>query len=240
MAYGTLFQVFPSNSLLGGLSRSALASLDRNWSVADFDKGQTIMSEDDTNSDVCFLLAGSARVAIFTEGGREVSVLRLRKGDCFGEFSAVDGAPRSASIEATASCVAARLTSEQFRKVLSETPDLSFAFLEVLVGKLRDLTHKISDFNALNADDRIRAELLELFRSISEGRDEFTVECPPTQTEIAARVFSNRETVAREMGRMRHLGLIDRDGRNLFVPSLKAVVNYVDQKGEVSSQKACA
>ncbi len=232
MKSGNPFQVFPEGSLLGQISRSAFCFLAERWSVTEYEKGQTIMSNEDTNSDICFLLTGSARVAIFTESGREVSFMHLGKGDCFGEFSAIDGAPRSACIEAQSTCVAARMSSPQFREVLSTAPDLSLALLEALVQKLRDLTAKVSDFNTLSADDRIRAELLDMAQSHANGRNSFVIERPPTQTEIAARIFSNRETVAREMGRMRNKGLIGRDGRNLCVPSLEALEDYVVSSGK--------
>lgn len=233
MKSGSPFQVFPKSSLLGRVSRSAMSALDANWTVTEYAKGQTILAAEDTRSDVWFLLAGEARVAAYTENGREVSFQSLRKGDCFGEFSAIDGAPRSASIDAQMTCVVARMSSQQFRAVLQKTPDLSLALLESLVGKLRDLTSKVSDFNTLSADDRIRAELLRLAQKNAAGRDRFTIERPPTQLEIAARVFSNRETVAREMGKMRHMGLIDRDGRNLCVQSLAALEAYVESRGVI-------
>jgi len=66
----------------------------------------------------------------------------------------------------------------------------------------------------------------------AKGRDRFVLDRPPTQMEIAARVFSNRETVAREMGRMRNMGLIGRDGRSLCIPSVKALEAYVMQSGK--------
>ena len=226
------FQAFPEQSLLGQISKSSRARLHDTWTMSEFSKGQTIMNDEESNSDVCFLLTGAARVALFTQSGREVSFLHLGKGDCFGEFSAIDGAPRSAGIEARATCVAARMTSHQFREVLREAPDLSLALLEILVKKLRDLTTKVSDFNTMNADDRIRAEIVKLAINHANGQDSFTVQNPPTQIEIAARIFSNRETVAREMGRMRHMGLIGRDGRNLKIGSLKALCHYVETKGD--------
>ena len=230
------FQVFPKETLLGQIDRNALSVLSESWTVTEYEKGQTIMGDEDTNSDICFLLAGSARVALFTESGREVSFLHLSKGDCFGEFSAIDGAPRSASIEAQSTCVAARLSSPKFRDVLREAPELSLALLESLVRKLRKLTSKVSDFNTLSADDRIRGELLELAQRHAEGRETFVVEQPPTQMEIAARVFSNRETVAREMGRMRNLGLLDRDGRSLRITSMRALRTYVESSGKRGQQ----
>lgn len=221
-------QKYPEDSFLGGLSDAAYMALDRRWTVNEYRKGQIVMNSEETHTDVFFLLTGAVRVALFTEAGREVSMLTLRKGDVFGEFSAIDGAPRSASIEALDTCITARLSAEEFRDTLRATPDLSLRMLELLVGKLRGLTSKVSDFNALNADQRIRAELLRLAQAAAAGHDSFVIERPPTQAEIAARVFSNRETVAREMGRLKAAGLLARQGRGLHVPSLRALERELD------------
>ena len=225
--------VFPTGTMLGSLDPEAFRALSSIWTEASFAKGQQIMNAEDANSDICFLLKGEARVAIFTSSGREVSVSPLTAGDCFGEFSAIDGAPRSANIEAEQPCVAARIGGDRFRQVLRNQPEVAFAFLLLLVAKLRDLTAKVTDFNAHNADQRIRGEILRLAEAVAGERDNCRVERPPTQSEIAARIFSNREAVAREMGRLRRAGLIARDGRTLIVPSLERLRDHLDTVDDI-------
>lgn len=221
---------YPKGSILHEVGPKGLDALDQVWTVGEFSKGQMLLQAEETNTDVWFLLSGLARVAVFTETGREVSMFTFERGDSFGEFSAIDSAPRSASIEALTDCVAARLSGPQFRSILANSSEVSDAFLRLLVGKLRDMTAKVSDFSAHTADERIRGELLRIARAASKGRDSFIIDAPPTQAEIAARVFTNRETVAREMGRMRRLGVVDRVGRRIAVPSLEALADYTSGK----------
>ena len=54
------------------------------------------------------------------------------------------------------------------------------------------------------------------------------IERPPTQSELAAVVFSSRESVAREMGRMRKAGVLLRVKRSLHVPSVERLRDYVE------------
>lgn len=220
---------YPKGTILHDVGIAGLDTLDNVWKAGEFAKGRMLMQAEETNTDIWFLLSGLARVAVFTEAGREVSMFTLERGDSFGEFSAIDGEPRSASIEALTDCVAARLSSDQFRQILSKSPDVSGAFLRLLVAKLRDMTAKVSDFSAHTADERIRTEIVRIARAASHGRDQFIIDAPPTQTEIAARVFTNRETVAREMGRMRRKGLIDRVGRRISVASLVDLETYSER-----------
>jgi hypothetical protein len=57
---------------------------------------QTIIDRDEDGNDVFFLVAGRARIVIYSETGREVSFDELEPGACVGELAAIDGAPRSA------------------------------------------------------------------------------------------------------------------------------------------------
>ena len=230
MSFDHTTETFPDGSILHAVGTAGLAALDTLWSVATYDKGQMILQEEDANSDIWFMLTGTARVAVFTESGREVSVVPLQRGDCFGEFGAIDGQPRSASIEAVTDCRTANLTAEAFRSVREGTPEVSEAFLRLLVSRLRNMNSKVSDFSAHTADERIRAEILRIAEEAERGSDSFTVQVPPTQSEIAARVFTNRETVAREMGRMRRKGLIGRDGRKIVINSLEQLRDFVEDE----------
>jgi CRP-like cAMP-binding protein len=222
---------YPTETLLGRIEQRTWAGLNRAWSSSDYENGQVILAAEEKTSDVCFLLQGSARATVFTESGREVSFVLLTRGDCFGEFSAIDEAPRSASVVATGTCTAARLSARAFREQLRSNADLSFALSAVLVGKLRHLSQRISDFNALSADERVRKEVWNLAVSNRNGNDTATLDHPPTQTDLAAFVFTNREGVAREMGRMKRAGVLERHGRGLYFPSLARLERYVAEAG---------
>ena len=219
---------FTDGSALDVMSGAARAALNSKWQPNRYAKGEIIIGDDEEQSDICFLLAGSARVAIFTATGRELSVQSLNAGDCFGEFSAIDGTKRSANIEATSDCMAARLTGPEFRELLRNTPDLSMTFLELLVQKLRGMTSTISDLSEMTASQRIGYAILDMATEAAMGRAFARIDTPPTQSEMAARLFSNREAVAREMGRMKREGVIARDGRAILVRDLAALQTYVE------------
>lgn len=219
---------YPPDSLLGRVDAKAWQDLNRVWSSSDYATGQIILAAEELGTDVCFLLQGTARATVFTEAGREVSFVLLNRGDCFGEFSAIDLAPRSASVVATSACTAARLSAKVFQAQLRGNAELSFALASVLVGKLRMLSQRISDFNALSADQRVRKEVLALALAHVRNGDQATLDHPPTQTDLAAFVFTNREGVAREMGRMKRGGVLQRHGRGLHFPSISALRRYIE------------
>lgn len=216
---------FPPESFLGSISQESWDILSKQWTTHHYKSGQFLISVDDSNNDIFFVLPGAT---IYTQAGREVSFVSIIAGDSFGEFSAIDDEPRSSSVVASGECFAAILTSEQFRILLQELPDISFALLKIMVSHLRKLSKRVIDFNAKSADLRLQETLLELAERNSRGEDNILIERPPTQSELAAYIFSSREGVAREMGRLRKAGIIARQKRSLHIPSLERFRKVVE------------
>ena len=87
--------------------------------------------------------------------GKEVSYIDIDEGGLFGEFPAIDGKPRSASVETTLDAVIARMTSAQFRSLITEHPHLGLRIAELLVSKTRSLTQRVHEFGALSVRQRL-------------------------------------------------------------------------------------
>jgi CRP-like cAMP-binding protein len=219
---------FPKQSFLGSVNDESWGILSSLWSVNLYKSGQFLITADDDVGDVFFILRGAAKATIYTPTGREVSFISMNVGDCFGEFAAIDDSPRSASVVAAGECLAARLSPSVYVDLLRTNPDISFCSMNILVAHLRQLSKRVVDFNIKTADERLREALLELAIKHSRGQDEVLIERPPTQSELAAFVFSSRESVAREMGRMRKAGIIGRKKRSLYVPSIEALRKLVE------------
>jgi CRP-like cAMP-binding protein len=188
-----------------------------------------ISAEDRDSDDVFFVIDGQVRATVYTDAGREVSFLSFSNGDSIGEFSALDEAPRSSDAVAEKESYVARLPSEQFRKLVKTNPDISHALLMLMIGHLRRLSKRVVDFNAKTADERLRDEILTLAVGRANGADEVLIDRPPTQSEMASVVFSSRESLAREMGRMRKAGVALRVKRSLHIPSIRKFEAYIER-----------
>ncbi len=220
---------FKSDSFLGSINQESWEMISKVWTAHTYKPGQFLISADDDNTDIFFILNGSAKVTIYTPAGREVSFASISTGDSFGEYSAIDNAPRSSSVVAIGDCYAASLKAEQFRHLLLNNSDISFSLHKVMVSHLRKLSKRVIDFNAKSADQRLQETLLELAENQASGLDAVLLERPPTQNELAAYIFTSREGVAREMGRLRKAGIIERQKRNLFIPSIQKLRDLIDE-----------
>jgi len=83
------------------------------------------------------IVAGRAQAV--TPGGH---VKELEVGDCFGELSLLDGAPRSATVSALDELVTLRITRPDFMKLLNEEPTIVLGVLRGLVALVRELQHQ--------------------------------------------------------------------------------------------------
>ena len=75
-------------------------------------RGVQVLDRTDSRRDVYFIVEGAVRVIGHAPSGQEIAFKRLHAGDHFGELSAIDGEPRSATLYALEDSVLAA-SSEQ-------------------------------------------------------------------------------------------------------------------------------
>ena len=178
---------------------------------------ETIIDHLDELDDVCFLLSGNARVTIHSVDGKAVSFRELGPGATFGEYAAIDGHPRSASVEARTGCLVASLSAATFREILFSEPKLAESLLKHFVMEIRELTTRVYEFSTLAVRYRIQAEILRL-ANLSARQGKITNIIPaPTHAEIASRTSTHREAVTRELNRLAKIGILEQRNRELWI-----------------------
>jgi len=214
---------YPPGSTLRACGADGCAALARHWTESHFAQRSVIVSESDTDDDVFFVVSGMARAATFTDNGREVLYSDLPPGEAFGLFAAIDGQPRSTNVFARQESRIARMSAEHFREVILSNRDVTQAFLTYLVGRIRDLSSRMTEATTLSTEQRLCAQFLRMSERIAA--DQGLIERLPTQHELAALISSQRESVGREMSKLKDQGLIQRDGKSLKILSLLGLEN---------------
>src|SRR3984957_11182898 len=100
--------------------------------------GEWVIDYQSDGQDVFFVFSGQARVVI-TTGGREMILRDIREGEYFGEYSAIDGKPRSAAILAVSDTVVARMSAALFWEAIHAYPGVREGVLKALVADARAL-----------------------------------------------------------------------------------------------------
>lgn len=212
--------------LLSGLADDELAALAPRCHWKSASGGELIIGHRDQSRDVLFLLTGLARVNVYSVTGRQVSFRDVRPGGLVGELSAIDGQPRSASVESLLPSTFVVMPQAVFHDVLQSYPPVLFAVLGHLTTQVRTLTERVFEFSTLAVRNRVQAELVRLARD--HGGSEAVIQPAPTHSDIASRISTHREAVTRELSRLEDLGIIAREGRILRVRNLARLQALVD------------
>lgn len=180
-------------------------------------RNHTILDQNDHSTDVFFVTDGQLSAQSYSASGREVAYTQLARGDTFGEFSAIDGQPRSASITTFTESVVARMTGAAFRDLISREPCVGLRLSEMLIAKNRLLTERVFEFSTLTVPQRVAAELHRMSRWAIENGLEPAVARMPTHYQIAIRISSHREAVSRTVSDLIQRGVIKIEDHQLTV-----------------------
>lgn len=214
-------------AIFAGLSADALEAAQRLCSWRHYRPGESIIDYLDASDDVFFIIEGQVHITIYSLAGKAVTFRDLARGDLFGEYAAIDGGPRCASVEARTECFIASMPAARFRDLLDRESTVSLAVLQQLVRNIRTLTNRVYEFSTLAVNNRIQAELLRL-ASLAQKKDNAARIAPaPTHLEIASRVSTHREAVTRELNRLVRIGIIERQGDALLVRDINRLVTLV-------------
>lgn len=194
--------------IFSSLSGDEEAALDKQCQFDRYSGGRQVVGQDDTTTDLFFIVEGETRIKRFSETGKEVSYSDLSAGQVFGEFSAVDGLPRSATVTTLSDCVIGRMTAQVFRQAMLDHPEIPIAALELVVSKARDLSDRIYEFSTLPVRQRIHSELVRMLEIGRPSGSSVIIDPAPTHQEIAARISTHREAVTRELRYLTTAGVI--------------------------------
>lgn len=213
--------------LFEGLDEDELCRLEARCAWQRYRKGQRIIAYGSASQEVYFIVEGAANIVNVSLMGREVAFATVKVGDVVGELSAIDGEARSASVVAIEDTLLAVLPSDRFRELLQKRGEISFRMLRRLAHMVRTGDQRIMELTTLAASQRVYAELLRMAGPDGAVLDRWVVHPLPPLREIASRVSTTRETVARAMSQLYESGLVRRKGRTLYLQDREKLEAFV-------------
>ncbi|MFN4142407.1 Crp/Fnr family transcriptional regulator [Aestuariivirga sp.] len=201
-------------------------------SARELGNGELVIAYNDPDFDVHFLLSGTLQVNLYSADGQRVGYQELTAGVMFGEISALDGLPRSASVEAHGRCRVARMPRSRFLGLMEKNPRFAMAVCRQLAAHVRRLTTRVFEFSTMAVRQRLRAELLRLAERGASGPDSALIDPLPTHAELASRISTHREAVSREMAWLEANGFTAKRGRSLSIPSLAKLSALLEEGWE--------
>jgi CRP/FNR family cyclic AMP-dependent transcriptional regulator len=170
------------------------------------------------------LLDGHVKTTLVGEGGREALLSLRDPGDVLGELSAIDRAPRAATVTALDTVSALVIPAPLFRRHLETTPRVAVALLVVVMRRLREATLVRSQFGGSDTIARLAARLVELGDRYGSPTDEgLLVTLPLSQEELGAWAGASRAGLASALRTLRELGWIATHRRRILILDLESL-----------------
>jgi len=183
-------------SLFSGLGERQLDALASSSVRRAFPKGRMIVAEGEPSAALYILLSGRAKVQRSDSEGKEVILAILGAGECFGEMSLIDDAPRSASVITIESCDFMAINKDAFKEILLENPQIAMKIMKGLVKRLREADRKIETLALLDVYGRVARALIDFSEEVDGER---IVKGKLPRQEIAKMIGASREMVSRVM-----------------------------------------
>jgi CRP-like cAMP-binding protein len=102
--------------------------------------GMNLCKEGETGDEVFLVVSGKVQAWVKSAGGGAPRVLgESGEGSCIGEMAALDNAPRTAWVTATAETRTLVLSGAEFKHLLADRPAIAQGVLAVITARLRGM-----------------------------------------------------------------------------------------------------
>lgn len=171
--------------------------------------GDLLFVEGDRSHHVYACVQGRVRIFLTTPSGCELLIGVKTPFEEFGELSALDGRPRSASAAALEPTVVAVLHADRFMQLLLDEPQLSVSVCRGLSAELRRANDRLvtrSTDSAVTRTGRMLVELasMKMRHTGPAGSYDLSI----TQSDLAGWIGATRESTARALAGFRRAGLV--------------------------------
>jgi CRP-like cAMP-binding protein len=220
-------------NILSALETTALNEIEKLCFFKNCASNEQIIDRHSETTDIFFVISGVVRVANYSLSGRIISFADLSAGSHFGELAALDGQLRSASVFSLTNCLLATISKGQFLALLKKYPSVALMVMKSLAKIIRTSTNRIMDLSTLAANNRVQADLLRMAKKFEIDGVTAEISPIPIHGDIASRVSTSRETVARVLMDLAKRGIVQRQKKSLVVKDIKQLSDMVKKmKGE--------
>lgn len=211
-------QVLAGVELLSGLDAELLAGLAgrvvrRRWAP-----GEPIVEQGGPGGSLIVLVSGSATVYRSTGPQARAALAHLRAPAVLGEVTLLDGAPRTASVEAVEVTGGIELARDDMLSVLRAHPAFVDALLQALGTLVRRLSDQAADHVLLDFPGRVAKTLVVLCES---GPEPHVVRL--SQARIAELAGGSRQSLNKVLRTFHDRGYLRVEGRTVVLEDLEAL-----------------
>jgi CRP-like cAMP-binding protein len=195
------------------MDEQSLLALAECVSLREFERGETLFFEADACAGLHILYSGCVKLYRISPQGRQYIVRLLQENDTFDEVSVFDGGGNPVNAEAIEPSRVWVVEPGCIRKMVAVNPDFAQKVITNLSGNLRMLVQAVSEMAFYQVTHRLARLITQLPSDEAGGEGTSRL----TQEQLAARLGTVREVVARSLRELERSGAIRTENRRIAV-----------------------
>ena len=198
------------NEYFEGLDEGLLKQVAAHMQLREYERGEALFWEGDPCSGLHIIEQGFVKLYRLSPQGRQYIVRVLQEGDTCNEVPTFDGGTNPVNVEALETTRVWVIQAEVLRDLLRAHPEFAQKVIDNLAKNLRGLVRMVSEMAFYQVTHR-------LARLISQQPSDELSGAPWTQEQLAARLGTVREVVARSLKELERSGAIQMEKRRIEV-----------------------
>jgi CRP/FNR family transcriptional regulator len=215
----TRIKTLRGNEYFDDLSEAMLKEISAHMILREYQRGDVFFWEGDPCEGLHIVHQGSAKIFRLSPQGRQYIVRILQEGDTFAEVPAFDGGTNPVNVEALEVCRVWVIDSDMLRGLVKAHPQFAQKVLENFGKMLRGMVRMVSEMAFYQVTHRLARLIEELPQDKSAPHW--------TQEQLAARLGTVREVVARSLKELERSGAIKIEDRRIQVIDRKVFQEWV-------------
>lgn len=206
-------QTLRNNRYFSTLDLDFLESLASHTSLRSYKRGEIIFWQGDPCAGLYIIRQGSVKLFKLAPNGRELIMNVYEEGDSFNEVPVFDEGKNPINVATLEDSEIWLVEAQAIQRLVNEKPELAHAVIRNLCSNLRMLVGIVEELSLLQVTNRLARLLSRLPQEQLDGPAAQRL----TQDQLAARLGTVREVVARSLRELERSGAIQVAGRRISV-----------------------
>ncbi|GAB4425917.1 MAG: Crp/Fnr family transcriptional regulator [Anaerolineales bacterium] len=198
------------NEYFEGLDEALLQQIAAHMQLREFERGEALFWEGDECAGLHIIEQGFVKLYRISPQGRQYIVRVLQEGDTCNEVPTFDGGTNPVNLEALETTQVWVIQADILRELLKKHPEFAEKVINNFARNLRGLVRMVSEMAFYQVTHR-------LARLISAQSPDELSGTPWTQEQLAARLGTVREVVARSLKELERSGAINVEKRRINI-----------------------
>lgn len=202
-------KILRKNPYFDELPETVLKNIAAQTQLREYERGDVLFWEGDACAGLHILESGSVKLYRLSPQGRQYIISVLTEGATCNEVPAFDGGTNPVNVEALETAHVWVVEPQLLRDLVSSNPEFALKVLNKFGQNLRGLVRKVSEMAFYQVTNRLARLIVEM--PVEAVRPHWT------QEQLAARLGTVREVVARSLKELEKSGAIRIEERRIHV-----------------------